>query len=52
LAAQKAIIEAQKYDDDVQFKFNNIIIIASPYSHDIDLATIYNLRMEILRLKR
>jgi hypothetical protein len=51
-AAQKAIKLARENNQEVEFVFNEIRLIASPLSYDVDIATIYNLQHEIRRLSR
>lgn len=51
IAAQKAI-KLAKYNYDVRLIFNDIEILVSEFSHDIDICTIYNLKHKIQRLKR
>ena len=48
---QMAIREAQKCGGEVSLIFNEITLILSPYSHDVDIATIYNLKHRIRQLE-
>lgn len=52
IAAQKAIILAQKHNSGIVLVFNEINISVSQFSYDIDISEIYNLKCEIRRLKR
>ncbi len=49
--AQRAIALAEKTSQDVQIQFNELDIIVSPYSHDVDIATIYSLKHRLRQLE-
>jgi hypothetical protein len=46
-AAQKAIALAAKEGNEVQLKFNDVVIIVSPFSFDCDIALIYSLKHKL-----
>jgi hypothetical protein len=51
-AARKAIMHAKINSTEVRFVFNEIEIIVSPLSFDIDIVTIYDLKCNVRRLKK
>lgn len=50
-AVNDAIITANKAGEDVELKFNDILLIVRPTSNALDICTIYNLELELSRVK-
>lgn len=46
-AIQYAIDEAKRVEHDIQFSYGDIMITASPFSHDVDLAEIWSLKRRL-----
>lgn len=49
-AAQLAVEKAREHLCEVDYQFNDIPMLVSPFSHPEDIAVIYTLRHELRRL--
>jgi hypothetical protein len=51
-AARKAITQAKIHSREVRLIFNEIELVVSPLSFDVDIGTIYDLKSEMRHLKK